>query len=187
MDGPATYEDLLALPEDEKAEIIAGEIVVQPAGLPEHGRSQGWLWSRVGGAYDDDDGRGGPGGWWILQETDVRFRPNEIVRPDLAGWLRERLPSPWGLRPIDVVPDWTCEILSPSNRSLDLVTKRELYARHGVRHYWIVDPENATLEALELVDGGWCRVGHHGRDDCVRVPPFEEVELELSRLFLAAG
>ena len=59
------------------------------------------------------------------------------------------------MRPIDVVPDWICEIVSPSTASLDRVKKRALYAQQGVKHYWIVDPEARTLEALELSEGRW--------------------------------
>jgi len=107
----ATYADLLALPDGERGEILGGELVVNPAPLPRHSRVAGALRRFVGGPYDDDDGFGGPGGWWIFLEVDVRFAENEIVRPDLAGWHRERLRDPWDVRPIDVRPDWVCEVL----------------------------------------------------------------------------
>ncbi|MEM7244811.1 MAG: Uma2 family endonuclease [Acidobacteriota bacterium] len=183
-DHQATYDDLLALPEGHPAEIIAGEVVTLPSGRPQHSRSQCWLSGKIGGPFDHDDGQGGPGGWWIFPELDVRFGPHEVVRPDLVGWRRERLPHPHDLRPIDVVPDWTCEILSPSNARHDRVTKREIYARNGVPHYWIVDPEAETLEVLELRDDTWSCLGCFGTSDRVRLPPFHEVELDLSGLFL---
>jgi hypothetical protein len=121
----ATYDDLLALPEDVKAEVIHGVLVKPPAPLPRHSSVQRKLARYVGGPFDDDDGAGGPGGWWILLEVDVRLGLHDIVRPDLAGWRRERLPDPWDTRPIDVVPDWICEIVSPSNAGTDRVTKRQ--------------------------------------------------------------
>lgn len=108
----AVYEDLLGLPDDVKAEIIGGEIVALPAPRPRHSKCQGALRSFVGGPYDDDDGFGGPGGWWIFLEVDVRMGV-QVVRPHLAGWRRERLPDS-DVRPIDVVPDWICEITSES-------------------------------------------------------------------------
>ena len=55
----ATYEDLLKLPEDVRAEVLGGVVVVPPAPLPRHSRAQGALRSLVGLPYDDDDGRGG--------------------------------------------------------------------------------------------------------------------------------
>lgn len=179
----ATYEDLLALPEDARAEIVNGEIVLLPSPLPEHGRAQGALWRFIGGPYDQDDGLGGPGGWWILLEVDVRLAAHETVRPDLAGWPRERLPAPWGQRPIELAPDWVCEVISPGNAGHDRVTKRDSYARHGVGHYWIVDPLERTLEGMRLVEGGWPLVGSFQPGDIARIPPFEDVELDVGRLF----
>ena len=109
----ATYADLLAMPEDVRAEVFAGEIVTTPASLPRHSKVQRALSRFVGGPFDDDDGRGGPGGWWIFVEVDVELGPHDVVRPDLAGWRRERLPNPGKARPITVAPDWVCEVLSP--------------------------------------------------------------------------
>lgn len=178
----ATYEDLLALPEGVRAEILGGEIVTEPAPLPEHSRLQGALRRFVGGPFDDDDGHGGPGGWWILLEVDVRLG-QDVVRPDLAGWRRERLPSPWKQRPIEVAPDWICEVVSPSNAARDRLVKRRIYSLHGVRHFWIADPAERVLEALSLVDGRWLEVGTYGDGDQARIEPFAEIELDVSRLF----
>jgi Uma2 family endonuclease len=180
----ATYADLLALPEGVKAEVIAGEVVTQPSALPRHSKVQGALRSFVGQPFDDDDGRGGPGGWWIFVEVDVVLGEHEIVRPDLAGWRRERLPRPGTTRPIGVVPDWMCEVLSPSTSARDRVTKRALYARSGVAHYWLIDPDARVLEALALRDGVWVEVGVYDDTATVRIAPFEAIELELDRLFL---
>lgn len=179
----ATYADLLALPEDIRAEIIGGEVTTTPSPLPEHSKVQGALRSFIGGPFDDDDGRDGPGGWWIFAELDVQLGPHDVVRPDLAGWRRPRLPEPWGIRPITVIPDWVCEVISPSNAAHDRVTKAKLYANHGVGHFWLVDPVPRVLEAFKLTDRLWLRVGCYDDQATVRIPPFEEVEIELGRLF----
>jgi Uma2 family endonuclease len=181
----ATWDDLLALPENVRAEIVAGVVVTPPAFLPRHARAQRALGRFLGGPFDDDDGRGGPGGWWILLEVDVRLRPNDIVRPDLSGWRRSRLPQPWDVRPIDVVPDWIAEVLLRSNAAHDRVRKRELYARAGVSYYWIVDPDADTLEALRLepATGAWIEVGAYDGSSTARIAPFEAIELEVQRLF----
>jgi Uma2 family endonuclease len=179
----ATYADLVTLPDDVRAEIHAGEVVVSPSPTPRHAKAQGAMRRFVGGPYDDDDGHGGPGGWWILLEVDVRFEVNEIVRPDLSGWRRERLDDPWDKRPIDVVPDWVCEVLSQSNAATDRVRKRQLYARHGVTHYWIVDPMARTLEAMTLQDGAWLEVGSYTDGSVAHIEPFHEIELDIARLF----
>lgn len=183
----ATYETLLGLPEDVRAEVVGGQVVVAPSPLPEHGRAQRAIGRFIGGPFDDDDDRGGHGGWWILPEVDVRLGSHDIVRPDVAGWRRERLPSPWGQRPLEVVPDWVCEIVSPSNAAHDRVTKRRLYASHGIPHYWLVDPVARTLEALRLDGGVWLELGVFGDGDLAHIEPFAAVELDVGRLFPPSG
>ena len=180
----ATYDDLAALPEDVKAEVVRGALEVSPAPLPRHARVQRTLGRVVGGAFDDDDGEGGPGGWWILPEVDVRLTRHDIVRPDVAGWRRERLPDPGDLRPIDVVPDGICEITSPSNARRDRVDKARLYLEAGVPFYWIVDPETRVLEALVRDGARWVEAGRFSDGDVVRLAPFEAIEIKITRLFL---
>lgn len=184
---PATYDDLLRVTEDVRAEIVAGELVVSPSPLPRHSRAQRAIGRYVGGPFDDDDGHGGPGGWWILPEVDIALGVHDVVRPDVAGWRRARLPAPWDARPIEIAPDWICEVVSPSNAAHDRVTKRRLYAEHGVASYWIVDPDARTLEALALSAGGWHEIGSYGDGDVARISPFEEIELDGGRLFPPLG
>ena len=86
-----------------------------------------------------DRGGNGPGGWLILVEPELHLSGHVLV-PDLAGWRRERLPvTPDGT--IDVVPDWACEILSPSTAVKDRTLKLPLYAQLGVGHAWIADAQ----------------------------------------------
>ena len=179
----ATYEDLLALPEGVRGEVIAGQVETAPSALAEHSRAAGALGGSIGGPFDRDDGRGGPGGWWIFSELDVQLSPHDIVRPDLSGWRRDRLPEPWGKRPIEVVPDWVCEILSPSNAAYDRVTKAALYAHHHVPFLWLVDPGTRTHEAFRLSDGLWLRFASCDETARARIAPFEAVELEVGQLF----
>jgi Uma2 family endonuclease len=180
----ATYADLLALPDEVRAEVLAGEVVASPSPSPRHSTVQRTISRFVGGPFHDDDGRGGPGGWWILVEVDVALDRHDVVRPDLAGWRRHRLPRPGATRPIEVVPDWVCEVLSPSTVARDRVTKRALYARVGVPYYWLIDPEARVLEALALRDGSWVEIGVYDDTATERITPFEAIELEVGRLFL---
>jgi Uma2 family endonuclease len=114
----------------------------------------------------------------------VQLGPHDIVRPDLVSWRRERLPNPADLRPITVVPDWVCEVLSPSTAAHDKITKRAVYARSGIRHYWIIDVDAHTLKAFELLDQRWLLAGTYGDDALARIAPFEQIELAVRRLFL---
>jgi Uma2 family endonuclease len=184
----ATFDDLLTLSDDVRAEIVDGSIVVSPPPLPEHGRAQRSLGSFIGKPFDDDDGRGGPGGWWILVEVEIELSRHGVYRPDVSGWRRERLLEPWGKRPVRVVPDWVCEIVSPSNPRHDRVLKRRVYAQHGVPDFWILDPQQRTLEALRLdaERGEWREIGVYDEESTARIAPFEAVELEVGRLFSPA-
>jgi Uma2 family endonuclease len=180
----ATYADLLTLPADTRAEVLGGDVILSPAPLPRHSKAQGSARRFLGGPFDDDDGRGGPGGWWIFVEVDVQLGPHDVVRPDLAGWRRDRLLQPGLKRPIEVVPDWVCEVLSPSTAARDRITKRRLYAQAGIPFYWLIDPELRAVEALALRDGVWVELGVFDDTSTVRIAPFDAIELEIGRLFL---
>jgi Uma2 family endonuclease len=180
----ATYADLLALPESDRAEILDGTVQMLPAPAARHSRAQGALRRLIGGPYDDDDGAGGPGGWWIFLEVDVELSPHCVVRPDLSGWRRSTLPDPWTSQPIAVVPDWVCEVVSPSSATRDRVTKRRLYLEHLVPWYWLCDPDARTLEVLHRDESRWSEHGVYSDGDRVKLPPFEAVEIDVSRLFI---
>ena len=176
------YEQLLALPDHVTGEILNGELYTQARPAGRHGVSAIALGADLAAPFGF--GRGGPGGWWIIPEPEVHFiRDMEVAVPDLAGWRRERMPSiPEGHR-FEVVPDWVCEILSPSTAKKDRAVKLPLYARYGVPHVWLVDPAAQTLEAFELKEAHWWLIATLKDDDRVSVPPFDAVEFSLADLW----
>ena len=137
------YDQLLALPDTLTGEILNGQLHTQPRPSGPHGRATARLDRTIGRGYDD--GEGGPGGWWIFIEPEVHFvRDVEVLVPDLAGWRRERMPEiPQGHR-FEIVPDWICEILSPSTASKDREIKMPIYAHYGVRYAWLLDLSDAA-------------------------------------------
>jgi Uma2 family endonuclease len=177
---PATYQDVLDAPEHMVAEILGGELHLQPRPRSRHGLSSSVLGSELVGPFQT--GRGGPGGWWIIDEPELHLGDAVIV-PDLAGWRRERMPvfpdAPW----FDLAPDWACEVLSPSTRRIDTTIKRDLYARHGVTHLWFVDPDARVLEAFALTPEGWRLIAALRDDQAVRVAPFDAVAFSLAALW----
>jgi len=183
----ATYEDLLAMGDERRVEIIAGAVITSPPPLFRHGRAQNVVGSVIGDPYDH--GRGGPGGWWIVSEVEVRLSTHDIVRPDVTGWRRERLAHPSDSGPVDTVPDWICEVISRSNAAHDRVRKRNLYARYAVPYYWLLDPLERTLEALRLEadSNTWAEVGSYGDGSIARIAPFEDIEIDVSRFFPPAA
>jgi len=183
---PST-EELLArlneLPESQKGEIIDGELFVQPRPRFRHARVTGFLSHHIGGAFDFDDE--GPGGWWIVPEPGIELPGAPEVSPDLAGWKRERMPAPPPEgEPLRLVPDWVCEVLSPSNRRWDLRKKFPFYARVGVPWLWVVDPPAETVSIRSLDRGEWKIVQEVVGSEAVALQPFEIIELPLGRLWL---
>jgi Uma2 family endonuclease len=181
----ATEEDLARWSGRYHAEIIDGELVEKALPGNEHADAQGALIAFLVERYHRAPSRPErPGGWWILPEINVGFGPHEIRVPDLAGWRRSRLPElPRGALVIHQVPDWICEIVSPSNARSDLVDKRHVYQRHGVPFYWIVDPRSATVTVYRLEGGEYVLGAVAGRGERVRAEPFGGVELPVGTLF----
>ena len=177
-----TYSELLNLPENLVGEIIGGELHTQPRPAGPHASASSVLGMDIGSAFHR--GRGGPGGWWIIDEPEIHFvRDVEMLVPDLAGWRRERMPSLPQDHRFEVVPDWICEVLSPSTMKKDRMLKMKVYARHGVAYLWLVDPLAKTLETFALDNGRWTVTGLYTDEDEVRAPPFDAVPLKLGDLW----
>jgi Uma2 family endonuclease len=177
---PATYEDLLKVPDHLVAEILDGELYATPRPAPRHADASSGLGGALRGPFDR--GRGGPGGWRILDEPELHLAADVLV-PDLAGWRRQRLPALPEEAYFTLSPDWVCEVVSPSTASMDRVKKLSIYAREHVAHAWLVDPIARTLEILRLEQGRWSIVGTASDLDVVRAEPFDAIELDLSLLW----
>jgi Uma2 family endonuclease len=177
---PAGYEDLFDLPEHVVGEIINGRLVTHPRPAPRHARAYSVLGGELQGPYDQ--GRNGPGGWWILDEPEVHLM-GDILVPDIAGWRRARLPRLPQTAWFELAPDWLCEILSPGTARVDRAEKLPIYARWGVAHVWLVDPDLRTLEAYENQAGRWVLLTTLKDDDAVCLPPFDAVSFGLAGLW----
>ncbi len=178
----ATSADLLAAPPHLTAELIAGELFLQPRPAKPHTFTRALLGGELMRPFHL--GRGGPGGWWIAAEPEVHLGEHVLV-PDLAGWRRASLPDlDLAVADFEVAPDWVCEILSPSTQAHDRVRKLRVYGQAGVGFAWLIDPVAQTLEVLERIDGAWILAAVHGGDETVRARPFDAVELELPLLWV---
>lgn len=177
----ATYEDLFDLPDNVVGEVLAGELYTSPRPAGPHAVAASTLTMDLGNPFHR--GRGGPGGWWILIEPEIHFESGDILVPDLAGWRKERMPERPSEPFFTLVPDWVCEVISPSSLRQDRIRKLPIYAREGVGHAWLVDPLARTLEIYRHQEGRWLLVGSHGGDEWVRGEPFEAVALDLLGLW----
>jgi Uma2 family endonuclease len=176
----ATYEDVLAAPEHLIAEVIDGELHTQPRPAARHSAASSALGEALGPPFKR--GRGGPGGWLILDEPELHLH-EDIVAPDLAGWRRERLPRAPNAAFITLAPDWICEVLSKRTATIDRKQKLRIYAREHVQHVWLVDPGVRSLEVLRLENERYSLLATHSDDDVVRAEPFDAIDLELALLW----
>jgi Uma2 family endonuclease len=176
----ATYEDLAAVPDHLVAEIIHGELVAHPRPAAAHARAASVLGSELTGPFDR--GKGGPGGWLILDEPELHLGGHILV-PDLAAWRRERMPELPDATAFELAPDWVCEVLSPTTAATDRADKMPIYAAQAVRHLWLIDPSTRTLEAYRLESGRYSVLGTWHGDSASPIEPFEAVPLDLGALW----
>ena len=150
-----TYEELLTYPNDGlRREIHEGELVVAP--------SPDWRHQRSGGRFAFEvrlhlRARGLPDNVFEAP-LDLRLTPHNVYQPDVIYIGPERRHLLGDKMPIDGAPDLVAEVLSPSTRTYDQREKARVYARAGIREYWVLDPENRTIEVYELVGGEYVLV-----------------------------
>ena len=175
--GSWTYEDLLALPDDGRRwEIVEGELHEMPAPSWAHAVIIANLiaaWFRVVRAV---------GGVIVAAPVDVFFAGASPVEPDILVLLPGNPAAP-SARGLEGAPDLVVEVLSPSSRGHDLLTKRALYARAGVREYWLVDPDRRTVDVLTLEGEGYRTAQQAAGGDIARSGLLADVAIALPEIF----
>jgi Uma2 family endonuclease len=175
-----TYEDLLGFPDDgRRHELIDGEHYVTPAPTPRHQELSGRLHLALGTYL-----RGSPIGKLYYAPVDVFLSNHDVVEPDLLFVSSARLGIIGKL--VRGAPDLAVEILSPSTRRTDEVTKRRLFDRSGVGEYWVVDPEIEVVKVYRRSEGGvFARAEELRREagDVLATPLFPGFSLALEELF----
>jgi Uma2 family endonuclease len=178
----ALYEAYLAVPAHQRAEIIRGTLYVMPRPAPRHANASSVLGAKLNTAFQGGDG--GPGGWWVLFEPELHLVPFEPMAPDLAAWRTERLPELPETAYFTLAPDWACEVPSRSTENVDRNEKLPIYLEAGVKHVWLVDPIEQTLEVYERGDDArWREVRTYAGDARVRAAPLDAIELDLATLW----
>jgi Uma2 family endonuclease len=175
--GAWTYDDLFSLPEDGKRyEIIEGDLFEMPPPTWAHATTIMNLIALLLPVIS------AIGGQLRTAPVGVFFPGADPVQPDVLVILPGSRAAGRG-RGVQGPPDLLIEVLSPSNRGHDLLTKRALYGRARVREYWIVDPERKTVEILTLADDALHSAQLASGDDTVVSPVLGGTTFPLSEIF----
>jgi Uma2 family endonuclease len=138
---------------------------------------------RLAQALDDRE----PEGKRASPVTSGTSHNTKEISPEVAGWRRERLPKLPRNEPIRIVPDWVCEILSPTTRRHGSLRKLPYYAKVGVPHLRLVDLEAGVVTVQRLESGKWVTIGAYSDEAEVRIEPFDSVPLNVANWWPPEG
>jgi Uma2 family endonuclease len=173
-----TYADYAAIPNDGKRyELHEGELSVTPAPSPQRQQVIGNLYLRLR-LHVDAEGLGQV----LLSPIDCIISDTTVVQPDIVYLEASRL-TVISRRGVEGPPTLVVEVLSPSTLQIDRSVKGQLYAKHGVPYYWIVDAEARTVEAFELGGQGYRPAGVLQGQRPAALPPFPGLTLDPSAVW----
>jgi len=170
------YEHYVCYPDDgRRHEIIDGDHYVNPAPTTNHQRFSRRIQFQLYDQIEETER-----GEVFNAPTDLQLTDHDIVQPDLIVIMRERrlIITPTKIKG---TPDLIVEVLSPSTKTNDCVLKKELYERRGVPEYWIVDPDEHTVEQFVLRDGSYVFEGSHAKS--IAVATIENVRVDLIKVW----
>jgi len=172
-----TYADYLKTPDDERYELIEGDLIMTPAPVMRHQRISGDLYSEVRIFVKENDL-----GNILYAPCDVHLDNENVVQPDILFISKERLDI-IGEKNIQGAPDLVIEIISESTAYRDLVQKKKLYARFGVKEYWIVIPEESSVDLFTLKDNVFVLHKSYSKDDTLQSQLLQKLKIELKKIF----
>ncbi len=178
-----TFADYLTWDEDDHIELIYGYPYMMSPPLRIHQKVSGALFHQLANYLDGKkcEVYSAPFGVRLFEEEGNRPEDvNTIVEPDLVVVCDPGKLDDYGCKG---APDLVIEILSPSSRRHDRIVKLDLYQRAGVREYWVVNPEDRTVQVMLLKDSYLLPVEDYGREDMAKVNILEDCAIDLSKVF----
>ena len=172
-----TVADYLETPEGAAYQLLDGELIVAAAPSNKHQTVVGSLFVALRHFVLSND----LGKVWIAP-FDVVLSDHDVVQPDLLFVSHSRDAIITAAN-IQGAPDLAVDVLSPSTESYDRGYKRELYSRHGVREYWLVDPDLETIEVLTPGNGGFIRYALYGGRETLTSPLLPGLAVALAAIF----
>ncbi|MGB9716150.1 MAG: Uma2 family endonuclease [Thermodesulfovibrionales bacterium] len=172
-----TYQDYLKTPEDERYELIEGELLMTPAPVPNHQTISGRLDFELRKFVTENDV-----GEVFYAPCDVYLDDENVVQPDILLISKERL-TIIGEKNIQGAPDLVIEIISENTAYRDLIQKKKLYARFGVKEYWIVIPEEESIEVYTLKDNTFMLHKTYTKENILESLYLKDLKIELKKIF----
>ena len=173
-----TYDDYRTAPGDERYELLDGDLIMVPAPNLKHQTVQLQLARRLAGFVQEQKS-----GKMFIAPCDVVLSDTNVVQPDLLFISQERGHLLSGGENVQGAPDLVIEILSPSTADKDRGVKHELYGRHGVTEYWLVDPIAETVSIHRQQAGKLAATRTFGRKETLRSSLLAGLELDLDDIF----
>ncbi len=172
-----TYEDYKNAPEDRRYELLDGELVEMPSPKEIHQRLVLLLGSLFLNFVSTNDM-----GKAYIAPFDVILTDTDVVQPDVMFISNERarIITEDNIRG---APDLVIEILSSSTAGRDRHFKRTLYERHGVKEYWMIDPEAKNITVLLLGENGFELVAIYGEGQTLTSPTLLGFSLNMDDIF----
>ena len=174
-----TYEDYVLLPNDrDRYEILDGELAMTPAPSTKHQSVSANIFKLLSRHIDDRNL-----GKLFYAPIDLILESTSVLQPDLlfVSKARQHIITE---RAIEGAPDLVIEILSPKTSRTDRVTKAQIYARHSVPGYWIVDPEREAIEIYLLEADGYRLAAILQGTKLTMAPPFADLEIAAKNIFI---
>lgn len=172
-----TYEDYLKTPDDVRYELIQGDLLMTPSPVTKHQR----ILRKIGFILEQHVTQNDLGEIF-LAPYDVYFDDENVVQPDILFISRERL-NLIGEKNMQGPPDLVIEILSESTAYRDLIQKKKLYARYGVKEYWIVIPEEESVGIYIIKNDIFTLDKNFGKDETLESPLLKGLKIVLRKIF----
>lgn len=172
-----TYSDYVKAPDDKRFQLIEGELIMVPAPNVVHQR----ILRKLGFALDEFTRKQNNGEIFVAP-CDVVFDQYNVLQPDISLILNETEDIITD-KNIQGAPDLVVEIISPSSAYQDLVQKKKLYAKFGVKEYWLVDPEGKSVEVYVLKGNKFVLKQSLEKEDVLSSSLLPNLKIELASIF----
>jgi Uma2 family endonuclease len=172
-----TYDDYMKTSDDERYELIEGDLIRLLSPTTKHQRVSGNIMFQINEFVESRNL-----GEIFHGPLDVVFDNENVMQPDILFISKKRMDI-IGEKNIQGAPDLVIEIISESTAYRDLVQKKKLYARFGVKEYWIVIPEESSVEIYSLKDNAFMLHKSYDKEDTVKSPLLQKLKIELKKIF----